>query len=169
LGEFSCALDSDVESFIRTKALEYEQAGYSRTYIYEQFKESENKAEVVAYFTVAITSVSFVEVSKSRKSKVLGGFPGSGSLDHFAGLLVAQLARCDRFDRSLVTGQELIEDAEDIIEQGRQFLGGKIIYLDCKEPLIPFYKRNSYVLLNQEPSSRGLYKMFKVLPKLTSQ
>jgi hypothetical protein len=166
LREFSCERDPDVESFIKTKAFDYERSGYSRTYLYECFNDLDGKSEIVAYFTVAMTSVSFTEISKNRKAKVLGGFPGRTSLDHFAGLLIAQLARCDKYDGMFISGQRLIEDAEDVIEQGRQYLGGKIIYLDCKEPLISFYERNGYVLLAQSPSSQGLSKMFKVLPKL---
>jgi hypothetical protein len=42
-----------------------------------------------------------------------------------------------------------------------------VIYLDCKEPLVSFYESNGYVLIKGEPFARGLYKMFKVLPKLT--
>jgi hypothetical protein len=62
----------------------------------------------------------------------------------------------------------MIYDAEDIIEQGRYFLGGKIVYLDCKEPLIEFYRENGYSLVVREPLPSGYYKMFKVLPSLVS-
>jgi hypothetical protein len=165
LREFSCAMDSDVETFIRSKAIDYEKAGYSRTFIYEA--KDKGVASIAAYFTVAITSVSFADVSRSRKSKVLGGYPGRDSLDHFAGLLIAQLARADGVSKEVITGQQLIENAEEVIEQGRRFLGGKVIYLDCKEPLVEFYENNGYVLINNEPHSRGLYKMFKALAKLS--
>jgi hypothetical protein len=40
LGEFTCAFDADVEGFIRNKAVNYEKAGYSRTFIYQSHDET---------------------------------------------------------------------------------------------------------------------------------
>ena len=60
----------------------------------------------------------------------------------------------------------MIEDAEKLIEKGRYFLGGKIVYLDCKEPLIKLYQNNGYKLVIQDPYHSGYYKMFKTLPEL---
>jgi hypothetical protein len=65
-----------------------------------------------------------------------------------------------------INGQEMIEDAEEIIEKGRYYLGGKIVYLDCKEPLIKFYERNGYALVAAAPRSEGYYKMFKSFPDI---
>jgi hypothetical protein len=77
------------------------------------------------------------------------------------------LARSDGFSQSDINGHEMINDAEDIIEKGRYYIGGKIVYLDCRELLIEFYKKNGYVLVTQNPFPNGYYKMFKTLPPLT--
>jgi hypothetical protein len=97
---------------------------------------------------------------------VLGGKPGRDTKDHFGGILVAQLARSDDFDSSDINGRELILSAEKIIEQGRYFIGGKIVYLDCRTPLIDFYRENGYALVSDGPYPSGFYKMFKSLPKI---
>ncbi|GHU67065.1 hypothetical protein AGMMS49983_17690 [Clostridia bacterium] len=162
--EFSCKKDTDVESFIKEKSMIYERSGLSRTYLY--FAYNQNRFDIVAYFSVAITATSFEGISKSRKAKVLGGKPGRETKDHFGGLLVAQLGRNDSFSSLDISGTEMIADAEKIIEKGRYYLGGKIVYLDCRESLIHFYQDNGYSLLKNEVYPSGYYKMFKTLPRI---
>jgi hypothetical protein len=163
--EFCCVRDEDVQTFIRDKAIRYERSGLSRTYFYVTNRETE-EADVVAYFSVAITSVDYTKVSKTKRERVLGGTPGRANRDHFGGLLIAQLARDDRFDESVINGAELVEACEEIIELGRSYLGGRVIYLDCKEELLLLYERSGYKLLLHTPFENGLYKMTKTLPKL---
>jgi hypothetical protein len=168
LGEFSCSRDLDVQSFLRDKAIDYERAGYSRTYLYQTYDSgNDGSLTVAAYFTVAITSVSFTDISRNKRMKVLGGFPGRDSQDHFAGLLIAQLARSDVFDKTHIGGKQLVDDAERIIARGRKYLGGKLIYVDCKFPLIKLYEGLGFKPITGSEYSDGLYKLFKVLPKLS--
>ena len=162
--EFSCEKDPDVEWFVKNNALNYERKGLSRTYFY--LTNLEGKPVIAAYFTLAITATSFEGISKSRKAKVLGFKPGRDTKDHFGGILIGQLARSDGFTSSEISGQEMIEDAEILIEMGRYYLGGKIVYLDCKEPLIEFYEKNGYATVVQAPYPDGYYKMFKTLPEM---
>jgi hypothetical protein len=168
IGEFSCAKDHDVESFLKINAINYEKIGLSRTYLYITRSTNGSSRHIAAYFTIAIAATSFQGISKSRKAKVLGFKPGRDTKDHFGGILIGQLARADGFDSSAINGHEMIEDAEELIEQGRYYLGGKIVYLDCREPLIAFYRENGYSLVTQEPFPNGYYKMFKTLPPLVS-
>jgi hypothetical protein len=121
---------------------------------------------IAAFFSVAITSTSFEGISKNRKAKVLGGKPGRDAKDHFGGILVAQLGRNDSFDSAGINGHEIIEDAEEIVEKGRYCLGGRIVYLDCRAPLIKFYEENRYALIKNEVFPSGFCKMFKNLPKI---
>jgi hypothetical protein len=165
LKEFRCERDQDVEAFIHNKAIFFENNGLSRTYLYLDGDNLSN-LKVAAYFTTAITVTNFMAIPKSRREKILGSTPGRNNQDYFAGLLVAQLARSDDYSKAEIDGAELLGTCESIIEQGRNYLGGKIIYLDAKEPLVGFYRENGYELLNNEPEDNGLFKLFKVLPKL---
>lgn len=162
---FSCSADTDVELFLKNNAINYERKGLSRTYLY--IYDDGEMSYIAAYFTLAITATSFEKISKSRKASVLGFKPGRDTKDHFGGLLVGQLGRADGFESPDINGQEMIEDAEKIIEKGRYYLGGKIVYLDCKEPLIKFYEDNGYRLVIKDPYPSGYYKMFKTLPELS--
>jgi hypothetical protein len=165
LKEFSCTKEPDVESFLQNYAIQYERIGLARTYLY--ILREGDLSHITAYFSIAITATSFEGISKNRKSRVLGFKPGRNTKDHFGGILIGQLARADRYCSSDINGNEMIDDAEDIIEQGRYYIGGKIVYLDCREPLVGFYQQNGYTLVTPVPYPNGYYKMFKILPPLT--
>jgi hypothetical protein len=165
IGEFHCEQDSEVEAFFHHIAIRNEQKGHSRTFLY--LSEDSRETHIAAFFSIAIAVTDFNVVSKSRKKKILDySTPGRDSHDYFGGLLVAQLARSDMYGHEDISGQELIWAAESIIDSGREFVGGSIIYLDCKEPLIDFYRGNGYDLVYSEPFSSSYFKMFKVLPEI---
>jgi hypothetical protein len=149
---------------LRFKAIRYECSGLSRTYLYIAGKDTD--LEVAAYFTIAVTSVDYQGISRNMRQKVLGGTPGRDNQDHFGGLLIAQLGRSDGFDKSDITGSEMMEDCEEIIEDARNIIGGRAIYLDCHGELVKFYSLFGYALLKQEPFVNGLYKMVRIPPKL---
>jgi hypothetical protein len=167
LKEFSCERDQDVESFIHSKVIDYEISGLSRTYLYQLDSAlPDGSPDIAAYFSLALTSVSFTDISDKKRQKVLGRTPGRTSQDHFAGLLIAQLARSDRYGADIISGDRIIADCESVIEAGRNYLGGKVAYLDCRQPLISYYQQYGFKLLSEVASESGLFKMFKVLPKL---
>jgi hypothetical protein len=165
LGEFCCVRDSQLEKFIHRLAVVYEKKGFGRTYLVfdSSFKE-QPVPPIAAFFTLAIAATDYSEISKSKKAKVLGSKPGRETFNAFGGILIGQLARDDRYDSSFINGAELLDECERYIEYGRQFLGGRIVYLDCREALVKTYLRSDYKLLTDTASTEGYYKMYKVLP-----
>ncbi|MDR0499976.1 MAG: hypothetical protein LBG97_01835, partial [Coriobacteriales bacterium] len=121
-GEFSCERDKDIEAFIHNKAIDYELSGISRTYVYIIPGEQDSETKVVAYFSVALTSINLADASSNRRSKILGKTPGSGFKDDFGGILIAQLGRNDAFAKSIIDGERIICDCEAVIESGRKWL-----------------------------------------------
>jgi hypothetical protein len=162
---FSCKRDEDVESFLREKAIRYEAKNYARTYlIFDEESAEDSGPKIAAFFSIAITSTDYSGISKSKKSKVLGSKPGRETYDAFAGILVAQLARDDAYGSDFINGSEILNECERFIDHGREYLGGRIVYLDCRQPLISVYERSGYKLLSPEPYASGFYKMYKSLP-----
>jgi hypothetical protein len=166
LGEFCCARDEQLEKFIRSQAFFYESKGYGRTYLVFDTgdEDPDTFPPIAAFFTLALTATDYSGISRNKKEKVLGSKPGRNTFRSFAGILIGQLARDDRYGPSFIDGETLLRECENYIELGRQYLGGRIVYLDCKKPLIETYQKNSYRLLSDEPTDEGYYKMYKVLP-----
>jgi hypothetical protein len=165
LGEFCCTRDSQLEKFIHSLPVVYEKKGFGRTYlVFDLAYGGQPIPPIAAFFTLAITATDYSEISKNKKAKVLGSKPGRETFKAFGGILIGQLARDDRYDSSFINGAELLNECERYIEYGRQFLGGRIVYLDCKEALVKTYQNSDYKLLTDSPSAEGYYKMYKVLP-----
>ncbi|MDR1183315.1 MAG: hypothetical protein LBK67_00790 [Coriobacteriales bacterium] len=166
LREFRCKRDSQLEKFIHTQAMRYELKGFSRTYLV--FDTDENPAfespTIAAFFSLAITATDYSEIGRNKREKVLGSKPGRETFRAFGGILIGQLARDDRYDSSFINGGELLDECEKYIEFGRQYIGGRIIYLDCKKELVQTYQKGNYKLLIDAPSSEGYFKMYKILP-----
>jgi hypothetical protein len=166
LGEFCCTRDSQLEKFIHTQAEVYEKKGFGRTYLIFDLtaKQQLPIPPIAAFFTLAITATDYSGTSKSKKARILGSKPGRETFRAFGGILIGQLARDDRYDSSFINGAELLDECERYIEYGRQFLGGRIVYLDCKKALVKTYQKGDYELLTDSPSAEGYFKMYKVLP-----
>lgn len=167
---FHCYRDKNLEDFIHEKAIVYETKGFSRTYLVIDTSKStpESNNPIAAFFTLAITATDYDNISKSRKEKVLGSKPGRNTFKAFPGLLIAQLARDDRYGSDFINGETLLLECENYIELGRRYVGGRNIYPDCKEQLIATYQKNGYRLLTDGPTDEGYYKMYKVLPDWTA-
>jgi hypothetical protein len=82
-------------------------------------------------------------------------------------LLIAQLARDDRYTSDFINGEALLLECEHFIELGRQYVGGRNIYLDCKKALIATYQKSGYRLLTDASTEEGYFKMYKVLSDKT--
>lgn len=165
---FSCSRDSQLEKYIHEQAIPYEIKGLSRTYlVYDVSKAAFVAApSIAAFFTLAITATDYSEISKGKREKVLGSKPGRNTFDAFGGILIGQLARDDRYGADFIDGEALLQECEAYIEMGRQYIGGRIVYLDCKEALVKTYQKSHYKLLTNDPSPEGYYKMYKVLPEM---
>jgi hypothetical protein len=166
LKEFRCIRDEQLQSFVHEQVIFYETKSYGRTYLV--FDTSTDTADsiprIAAFFTLALTATDYSGISRSKKEKVLGSKPGRNTFKSFAGILIGQLARDDRYGSNFINGETLLRECEAYINLGRRYLGGRIIYLDCKDAVIKTYQKSNYKLLADVASAEGYFKMYKILP-----
>lgn len=66
--KFSCQRETDLENFLNKRAITYEKADHGKTYlIVDKDKLENNEFVVVAYFTIANTSVDISKLPKKGK------------------------------------------------------------------------------------------------------
>lgn len=149
LSRFSCPRNSDIENFIRNKALLFSVQSLAKTnLIYTSYK-SENV--LVGYFTIANKYIIVKKSNVSRKTwdrlKKFGNYiPETKSLC-ISAPLIAQLGKnFTNGYNSLISGDELLSLALDSIRIAQNIIGGKIVYLECEDnqKLIEFYNRNNF-------------------------
>lgn len=149
LDKFSCLLNSDVEKFLKEKAIVFDKQGWSRTHlIYTSYK---GKNVLGAYFTLA--NKNFVvrnntHISKTLRKRIAKFGQYSNELGQYIvpSILIGQLGKNDNFG-FLIQGDRLLACAFNEICKVQKIIGGRFVYLECEDKprLKEFYTSNGFV------------------------
>lgn len=156
---FSCK-NADVENFLKTKAVEYENRNKSRTYLIID----ESNVNILAYYTLSLKAIDFRDtVSKSMIQKI-DGF--SKNVESVAAILIGQLGK-DEVYGERISGKKLLEYAINSIYIVQDIIGGRVCFLETEDnennaKVIDFYEENEFVTLQHDKSDRYL-QMFRKL------
>lgn len=133
--KFSCQRELDLENFLRYKAITYDKTNYGKTYLIIDSDKLRDESEfcVVAYFTIAQKSLDVSAISKKKKRKVLGEYPGRDGLGSVPTYLIGQLGRCDDYTSEDLSGEQILNECYHSISIAAQIVGGNIIVLECRE------------------------------------
>ena len=149
LADFSCPLNSDVEYFLREKAIEFSKQGFSKTHLV--FASYKGEKKLVGYYALASKSI---QVSKEVLSKTMqkrmarfGTYNAEIKQYILPTILIAQLGKnyTDGMDK-LIAGSDLLNMACDEVRRVQKSIGGKFVYLECedKNKLRNFYKKSGF-------------------------
>jgi hypothetical protein len=150
LTSYSCALNSDLETFVREKALEFSKSSLARTFLV--FAEH-NGADVLAGF-FALTGKSmlvseFSDLSHTYVKKIarFSEYYPSLNAQLINVILIAQLGKNYANGYSdLITGNDLLALAYEKIKAAERLIGGKLVCIECVDnpQLIAFYEANDF-------------------------
>lgn len=169
---FKCLTDSfvsknkDVESFLKTKAVQSSKLSTSATYLVR----SNESIDLLDYFTLALKMLSIKSCDlNSSQDKVIRRF---GSLDAETGsyripaVLLAQFGKNFAVSSASISGKYLMDSALQCIKTIFSLSSGKTVFLECEpyEKLICFYERCGFSLLGNISFSKDkkeLVQMFR--------
>ena len=150
LCDFSCPINRDVEYFLHAKAVEFSKQGLSKTHlVVTSYKD---KPVICGYFTLCnkIMSVSPKALSSTFRKRIYKFAKWNPVVKEYSvpAPLIAQFGKnfTNGYDK-LISGDELLKIATDMVMQFFRIVGGRIIYLECEdtEKLICFYSDNGFV------------------------
>jgi hypothetical protein len=134
LSLFFCPKNSDVETFLRDKAITFEKASRARTYlILDEEALTDGKINIIAYFTVSMKALNLREGISKNVRKHLDGL-GNKQGSTFVVYLIGQLGKNDTY-RSEIDGKELITRAIATIKEAYEIVGGGIFSLSVNRSL----------------------------------
>jgi len=162
---FVCGKDSDVENFLKERAIAFERMGKSRTFLV--FDEDEEEFKVLAYFTLALQVLKVPGSFSNRKIKNLDGFNAKihgERITEFPAILIGQLAKNDLY-KDRLSGFELMQYCMSTLLDGQMRLGGRIVMLECKDIpyLICFYEQFGFIKLERDYQEGDLIQLIKIL------
>lgn len=175
LSSFTSPLNKDVEYFLHRKAKTFDKQSISKTHLV--FASYKSKPVLVGYFTLTLKTFRIPKknVSSNDKKKIIrfGSLDPDLKLYTVSAPLIAQLSKnfTNNYD-TLITGNELLQMAVDIICDIQLSLGGKIVYIECEDniKLISFYERNGFKQFNKRPLDKDdkldghyLIQMLKII------
>lgn len=161
--KFSCQREPDLEDFLMHKAIPYEKTNYGKTYLCIDLDALKNgDFVVIAYFTIAQKSLDISNLSKKKKRKVLGEYPGRDSLNSVPAFLVGQLGRSDDYTNEDLSGQQLLYECYHAISLAARIIGGNLLVLECREHMFSkFYEKQEFKKLYDELNEEHLYTLYK--------
>lgn len=152
LSNFSCPMNADIEFFLSKKAIEFSKHGWAQTHlVFASYKE---EWVLVGYFALAnkYIRISAKQLGKStsslrRRISRFASFDKELKAYILAAPLIAQLGKnYQNGYNSLITGDELLDEACKKISRLQFDVGGKFAYLECEDKpcLTDFYSRNGF-------------------------
>lgn len=155
----------DVEYFLHNRAIEFEKHGLSRTYLV--FSSYQGKKILVGYYSLSnkplvIAKRNFAKLSTSLKRKLMGfGHRTEQENYEIRGFLLGQLGKNysdETIKSKAVTGEDLLQLANDSMRIAYKATGGRIFYLECEDvdKLKSFYNKVGFKELEEFKSPTGL-------------
>ena len=149
LSNFSCPMNPDVEYFLLKKAIDFAKQGWAQTHlVFASYKKS---IVLVGYFALSNKTICVPakNLSNSLKRRIAKFATHDSNVKAYmlSAPLIAQLGKnYTNSYNTLITGDELLEQACSKIGKIQFDLGGKFTYLECedKPKLVDFYTRNGF-------------------------
>ena len=127
LKDFSCG-ETRYDNFITNEALEHQIEKLGTTYLFYC------KDECVGYVTIAMG-----DLNKAKHTRL----KGMTQHDNIPGLFLAQMARSKQYEGKGL-GSHLVHWVIARAYTISQEIGCRIVFLECEDKLVDFYKKNGY-------------------------
>ncbi len=149
LGAYECNNNSDVEKFLKDKAVLFDKQGFSKTHlIYTSFR---GEMVLVGYYALAYKCFvikSSARISNTLKKRIAKFGQYDDTLKQYvvSAPLIGQLGKNEKY-KDLISGDVLLYCACKTVKDVQALVGGRFVYLECEDKLklIDFYKSNGFV------------------------
>lgn len=142
LSRFSCAVNKDIQDFLQLRAVDFAKKRISITYLV--FDDETGK--LVGFFTLAhkVLNVPAQGMSNTTKHRMERYSRLDKEKDAYlvSAFLLAQLGKNYALEAERITGTDLMDCVNSILEDVQYRIGGGVVYLDSvdNEHLVHFYE-----------------------------
>lgn len=146
--------NSDVEYFIRTKAVQFERVGVSRTSLV--FDDYHGQVVIAGFFSLSNKPMILIEdtwnrLSNSTKKKLIPmGYKDKHFFHSVSSILLGQISKNFAYDDGcLIKGDELLQLTFEHVKTASRLIGGQVLYLEAEDDtkIDSFYTRNGFACL----------------------
>jgi len=161
---FECCKDTDVQEFLRHKAISFETRGWATTYLLLSKSHFDNgELKIEGYFSLTHKAVIFDKsVSKTTRNTITG----SKSSETVSFVLIGQLGKYMSYSEkgivsSSLTAVDLLNDAINIIMLSSEYIINRNVIVECKpiEKVKKIYEDYGFSEL-QYDENENLYMLY---------
>ncbi len=155
LQQFRCSRNPELQEFIHSKAINYENNDRTRTFVLIQNGKFE------AFFSLALNVLDTTNIASNTTKKKLS--PINSPKDNFiACFLIGQLGKDDT---SKIEGKDILNEALSYLLVNHTLLGSKFILVDStnKKGVVDFYKNNGFksIIADEDGQTIKMVMFFK--------
>ena len=150
ISQFSCQ-DNDVETFLKSKAIDFEKRDKSRTYLV--FDDS--SMALLGYYTLSLKALPFNQNVSKSTVKSIDGF--SKDIRAVGIVLIGQFGK-DYTKAKHIDGDYLFNICLETVYRVQDLIGGRFVMLECHEieKVVEFYKRQGFESLQYDETDKYL-------------
>lgn len=156
LSSFSCPLNSDIENFIKYKAIEFSKRTTAKTHLVFWQTEDKEYSEFVGYYTITSKVITVdrnvLSNTEAKKLKNQGVYDENKQEYTVSAPLIAQLGKnFSNGNDTLISGADLLQLAVNKIQKIQKEIGGRFMYLECEdnEKLLAFYNKHNFKIFGK--------------------
>ena len=144
ISRFTCK-DDDVESFLKNKAVDFENRNKSRTYLITD----DDGINLLGYFTLSLKALPFSKNVSRNIIKHIDGF--SRNIQSVGIILIGQFGK-DVVLAKDVDGASLFDLCMQTIRKAQDIVGGRFVLLECRdiEKVKSFYTKQGFIPLQYD-------------------
>ncbi|AMB99976.1 hypothetical protein AWM75_08330 [Aerococcus urinaehominis] len=163
MSSFKCRREVDMETFLSSKAITYDNSAIGRTFlIVDKYELDKGNFVIAGFYTIAITTVNIEALSANQKKKLLGNIPNRNSLKNAPALLIGQIGRNDNYSHDDLPGVVILNECYSDLRRAQQITGGRILILECrKETFEKFYSHQGFKKFYDTSDDHSLYTVYK--------
>ena len=157
---FRCSRDTDIEMFLRDRAVEFLRRGWCSVYlILDEDAFDSGALKIIAYFTLSnkVLDLPYGELSKSKIKEVSG--TKDAEYVHF--ILIGQLGKfINEVGHSEITAKEILEYAFEIIYNVNYLIPCRCTLVECsnEKKIHEVYENNGFVYFQFDGEHHQFYK-----------
>lgn len=162
--KFECSREKDLCNFLIKNAITYDRGNIGKTFLFlnEKKLNMENPEFCIdAYVTLATKGLDISALTKSKKKKVFGSYPGVDQMNSISVFLIGQLGRADYCDKDEISGEDLLNVCYSYFRKASVYVGGNLVFLECREHMFEkFYEGKGFHKFRQDLNEDHLYELF---------
>lgn len=132
LEKYKNTKDEDIQSFLNSKAMEFEERKLCNTYLLIDEERDVDK-RVEGYFTLSFKVYEFKKISNNMKKRLCNGFTNKASIPV---ILIGQLGKYvddDNKNYGCTSANELLDIAFSLVDEVTQRVPCSCVLLECKD------------------------------------